>query len=135
MTAVESLATGPAASPASLFELIVEESADTEAEPESEPLAVPLYTVFGAKGLQADIVFLANAITPAFVAGGEVADGVRRAYVAVTRSRIHLLISAPVHIQNSSIGYKVDAGLAGLASMIEVPARQLGVEIQRVSAA
>jgi superfamily I DNA/RNA helicase len=121
--------------PTSWFQRIVDESDDTEVSPDFEALAIPVYTIFGAKGLQADVVFLANAITPAFVAGGEVDDGVRRAYVGVTRSKTHLLVSAPVRLQGSSLAHKVDSQVAGLADMIERPARQLGVDIQWVSAA
>jgi DNA helicase-2/ATP-dependent DNA helicase PcrA len=124
----------PTAPAAKWFERIIEGSDDTELMPGALGDAIPVYTVFGAKGLQAPVVFLANALTPAFVARGEAADGIRRAYVGITRAQSHLLISAPMSLQGSTLAHKVDAGVAGLADMIATPVAQLQIEIQRVYA-
>jgi ATP-dependent exoDNAse (exonuclease V) beta subunit len=113
---------------------IVEGSDDIQVTPEGAGDAIPVYTIFGAKGLQARVVFLANALTPAFTAGGEVADGIRRAYVGVTRAESHLCVSAPLNLQGSSLGHKLDAHVGGLADMIAIPAAQLGIETQQIHA-
>src|SRR4029079_4902080 len=89
---------------------------------------------FGAKGLQAPIVFVANALTPCFIQGGEVADGIRRAYVSVTRAQRHLLVSAPLYLIGSTLAHKVDAGVGGLADMITMPAAEIGIELSQVRA-
>jgi DNA helicase-2/ATP-dependent DNA helicase PcrA len=125
----------PVASPTDWFQRIIEGSEETEAGPNQIEDAIPVYTIFGAKGLQARVVFLANALTASFVAGGEVADGLRRAYVGVTRAQSHLLISAPLDLRGSPLAHKVDAAVGGLADLIGVPSRAIGLDIQRVVAA
>ena len=135
LAAVEALALEvPRAPVATWFERIVEGSDDIEVTPEGAGDAIPVYTIFGAKGLQARVVFLANALAPAFVAGGEVADGIRRAYVGVTRAESHLCVSAPLNLQGSSLAHKLDAHVGGLADMIAMPTAELGIQTQQIRA-
>jgi ATP-dependent exoDNAse (exonuclease V) beta subunit len=94
----ELAAQSEAASPSEWFQRIIDLGQDTEIDPSDVPESIPVMTIFGAKGLQAPIVFLANALTPSFIAGGEVADGIRRGYVGVTRAHKHLLVSAPLYL-------------------------------------
>jgi superfamily I DNA/RNA helicase len=66
-------------------------------------------TIYQAKGLQADVVCLVNAIDESFTQFGSVADGVRRLYVAATRARTQLNISAPRWIRYTALGHAVRA--------------------------
>jgi UvrD-like helicase C-terminal domain len=125
---------GASAPPTEWFQRIVEGSEESARDPDEEPEGIPVYTIFGAKGLQAPIVFVANALTPCFVQGGDVADGIRRAYVSVTRAQRHLLVSAPLYLIGSTLAHKIDAGVGGLADMITIPAAEIGIELQQVSA-
>ena len=60
-------------------------SEPTQIESEELPDAIPVYTIFGAKGLQAPIVF----------------------FVAVTRASEHLVISAPLYLRGSTLEHTV----------------------------
>ena len=91
------------------FERIIEGSDESQRAPTDLAAAIPVYTIFGAKGLQAPIVFVANAMTDCFTQGGEVDDGLRRAYVSVTRAQRRLLVSAPLYLRGSTLAHKVDA--------------------------
>src|SRR4051794_12478386 len=62
---------------------------------------IPVRTIFGAKGLQAPIVFLMNAIPQVFFVGGDPADGIRRLYVGVTRGSAQVAVSAPRNLRGS----------------------------------
>jgi superfamily I DNA/RNA helicase len=134
-TLLDELTTDAESRPATeWFKRIIEGGEETETDPGDIEGAIPVYTIFGAKGLQARVVFLANAITASFVAGGEVADGIRRAYVGVTRAHSHLLVSAPLYLSGSALAHKVDAAVAGVADIIGVPAAQLGLDVHQVVA-
>lgn len=81
-------------------------SEPTLVEPEEVPNAIPVYTIFGAKGLQSPIVFLMNAIDQSFAGRGSLEDGVRRAYV-VTRASERPVISAPLYLRGSTLEHTV----------------------------
>ena len=98
------------------------------------PAAIPVRTIFGAKGLQSEIVFLMNALEQSFVGRGSLEDGIRRAYVGVTRAIERLLISAPLYLRGSTLEHTVGTRAGGLAEVIAGPARQVGLELQTVRA-
>lgn len=123
-----------ATSPTEWLRRIIEAAEDTQVDPTEMPGSIPVITIFGAKGLQARVVFLVNALTPCFIMGGEVADGIRRAYVGATRARQHLLVAAPLYLQGSTLAHKLDAQMGGISEMISVPAAQLGIQIQQIRA-
>jgi superfamily I DNA/RNA helicase len=134
LSVVTEFAAGADAGSASqLFQRIVDRSEDSQTDPAEMPGSVPVMTIFGAKGLQAPVVFLATALTASFTAGGDVADGIRRAYVGVTRARDHLLVSAPLNLRTSSLAHKIDAATGGVADVIAIPAARMGVQIQQVT--
>jgi hypothetical protein len=57
-----------------------------------------------------------------------------RVRVLAPHAREHLLVSAPLSLRGSTLEHKLDAQVGGLSEMISVPAAQLGIEIQRISA-
>jgi superfamily I DNA/RNA helicase len=130
----ELAAQGESATPSEWFRRIVDAGEDTQVDPADMPGSTPVITIFGAKGLQARVVFLANALTPSFIMGGEIADGIRRAYVGVTRAQQHLLVSAPLYLEGSTLAHKIDAHVGGLAEVISIPAGQLGIDVQQIRA-
>jgi superfamily I DNA/RNA helicase len=123
------------AAPASEWlQRVVAVSEPTQVEPEEVPEAIPVHTIFGAKGLQAPVVFLMNALEQSFAGRGSLEDGVRRAYVGVTRASEHLLISAPLYLRGSTLEHTVGTRAGGLAEVIAGPAREIGVALQTVRA-
>jgi superfamily I DNA/RNA helicase len=123
------------AAPASEWlQRVVTVSEPTQRESEEMPDAIPVYTIFGAKGLQAPVVFLMNALEQSFTGRGSVEDGVRRAYVAVTRASEHLVISAPLYLRGSTLEHTVGTRAGGLAEIIAGPARHAGIEVEPIRA-
>jgi superfamily I DNA/RNA helicase len=106
----------------------------TQVKPDEVPDAIPVYTIFGAKGLQAPIVFMMNAIEQSFAGRGSLEDGVRRAYVGVSRARDHLLISAPLYLRGSTLEHTVGTRAGGLAQIIAGAAGHIGLDLQTVRA-
>jgi superfamily I DNA/RNA helicase len=121
------------AAPASEWlQRVVTVSQPTQVESEEVPDAIPVYTIFGAKGLQAPIVFLMNALEQSFTGRGSIEDGVRRAYVAVTRASECLVISAPLYLRGSTLEHTVGTRAGGLAEMIAGAARHVGIDVEAV---
>jgi superfamily I DNA/RNA helicase len=126
----------PLATPADWLDRILD-AVDDEAdqrEPGEVPHGIPVYTVFGAKGLEARVVFLANALSASFAAGGDVADGVRRAYVGVSRPMERLIVSAPLNLTGSTLTHQIGAAVGGIAASIDNAANRLGLHPQVVRA-
>jgi superfamily I DNA/RNA helicase len=96
-------------------------SEPTQVESDEVPEAIPVYTIFGAKGLQAPVVFLMNALEQSFTGRGSIEDGVRRAYVAVTRASEHLVISAPFYLRGPRLSTPWARGRAALPRASLVP--------------
>ena len=96
------------------------------------PDAIPVYTIFGAKGLQAPVVFLMNALEQSFAGRGSLEDGVRGAYVGVTRARDHLLVTAPLYLRGSTLEHTVGTRAGGLAQIIAGAAGQIGLVIETI---
>lgn len=109
-------------------------SEPTQVEAEEIPDAIPVYTIFGAKGLQAPVVFLMNAIGQSFAGRGSLEDGIRRAYVGVTRASEHLVISAPLYLRGSTLEHTVGTRAGGLAEIVTDAAEQVGVDALTVRA-
>jgi superfamily I DNA/RNA helicase len=109
-------------------------SEPTQVESDEVPEAIPVYTIFGAKGLQAPVVFLMNALEQSFTGRGSIEDGVRRAYVAVTRASEHLVISAPLYLRGSTLEHTVGTRAGGLAESIAGATRHVGIEAEPVRA-
>jgi UvrD-like helicase C-terminal domain len=121
-----------AASPREWLQQVFAVSEPTQAKPDEVPDAIPVYTIFGAKGLQAPVVFLVNAIEQSFAGRVALAEGVRRACVGVTRARDHLLISAPLYLRGSSLEHTVGTRAGGLAQIIAGVADDVGLGIETV---
>jgi ATP-dependent exoDNAse (exonuclease V) beta subunit len=121
-----------AAAPGEWLQRVVAVSEPTQVEAEEIPDAIPVRTIFGAKGLQSEVVFLMNALEQSFSARGALEDGVRRAYVGVTRAITHLLISAPVYLRGSTLEHTVGSRAGGVAEILAGPAAQVGLELQSV---
>ncbi len=121
-----------AASPRGWLQQVFAVSEPTQATPDEVPDAIPVYTIFGAKGLQAPVVFLVNAIEQSFAGRGAPEDGIRRAYVGVTRARDHLLISAPLYLRGSSLEHTVGTHAGGLAQIIAGAAHHIGIGVETV---
>lgn len=108
-----------------LFEL----SLKTLTPPESRPRDIPIRTIFGAKGLEAKVVFVINAIPHCFNRSGDVADGIRQLYVAITRPRERLLISAPRNLRYTPLEHVTNATYGGLFQNLTDTAAQLHIPI------
>jgi superfamily I DNA/RNA helicase len=121
-----------ATSPREWLQRVFAVSETTQAKPDDVPDAIPVYTIFGAKGLQAPVVFLVNAIEQSFAGRGALEDGVRRAYVGVTRARDHLLISAPLYLRGSSLEHTVGTRAGGLAQIVAGAAEHVGLGVETV---
>lgn len=107
-------------------------SEPTQTNPDEVPDAIPVFTIFGAKGLQAPVVFLMNALEQSFAGRGSLEDGVRRAYVGVTRAHDHLLISAPLYLRGSTLEHTVGTRAGGLAQIVADAAAHIGVGVQTI---
>ena len=121
-----------AAPPREWLQQVFGVSEPTQAKPDEVPGAIPVYTIFGAKGLQAPVVLLVNAIEQSFAGRGALEDGIRRAYVGVTRARDHLLISAPLYLRGSSLEHTVGTRAGGLAQIIVEAADHAGIDVETI---
>jgi hypothetical protein len=72
-----------------------------------------------------------NALEQSF-AGRAPEDGIRRAYVGVTRAISHLLISAPLYLRGSTLEHTVGTRAGGLAQTIVGAAGQVGIELETI---
>lgn len=91
------------------------EQAEAEEEAEAEPGvvrddAIAVHTVHSAKGLEARHVFVVNAINESFIRGGA-GDGIRRAFVAVSRASEALYMSAPRFVGYTALAGKIGGGV------------------------
>jgi superfamily I DNA/RNA helicase len=109
-------------------------SEPTQLTSEEVPNSIPVDTIFGAKGLQAPIVFLMNAIEQSFAGRGSLEDGVRRAYVGVTRASEHLIVSAPLYLRGSTLEHTVGTRAGGLAGIVTDAVQHVGIDIETVRA-
>lgn len=100
-------------------------------EPEDRPEGIPVRTIHGAKGREAPVVILMNAIQHSFTGHGNVADGIRELYVAVSRAGEKLYITAPRFVGYTQIGNAIGADVAGLADRIERAALATGLDVRR----
>jgi len=121
-----------AAPPREWLQQVFGVSEPTQAKPDEVPDAIPVYTIFGAKGLQAPVVLLVNAIEQSFAGRGALEDGIRRAYVGVTRARDHLLISAPLYLRGSSLEHTVGTRAGGLAQIVVEAADHAGIDVETI---
>jgi superfamily I DNA/RNA helicase len=121
---------GATASPAEWARVVVELSQSTMVSPKERPDDIPVRTIFGAKGLEAPIVFVAGAIEPCFTGRVGAADGVRRLYVAVTRAEKSLYVSAPRTLRNSYLGNMARTRIGGLAGLITIAAGRVGLRVE-----
>lgn len=101
-------------------------------DPSERPGDIPIRTIFGAKGLEAPVVFLVNTIEQAFSGRGSVADGVRRLYVAVSRTKRRLYITAPRFLGHTSLEYAVGTKSAGVYDLVLDAAHRAGVHIESI---
>lgn len=99
-------------------------------EPGDRPEGIPVRTIFGAKGREASVVFLMNAIEYSFSGHGDIADGIRKLYVALSRASDRLYVTAPHFVGYTQIGNAIDADYAGLYDHISQAARRLGFEVR-----
>ena len=121
---------GDEATPTDWHRAIVEVSQQTLIPPEDRPDDIAARTIFGAKGLEAPIVFLVNALEPCFTGRGSVADGVRRLYVAITRPMERLYISVPRSLYHTRLGHMIGTSSGGLVKLAETSARRLSIPIK-----
>lgn len=103
-------------------------------DPTDRPNGIPVRTIFGAKGLDAPVVVIVNAIEAAFSGWGEVAEGIRRLYVAISRAEDRLYLTAPRSIQHTSIGEAIGADYAGFYDLITDSATAAGIDTNVVPA-
>jgi DNA helicase-2/ATP-dependent DNA helicase PcrA len=94
---------------------------------------VGVHTIYQAKGLQADHVFLAGAFTQAFVDRSP-ADGVRRLYVAVTRARRTLTVTVGRWVRGprNPLSQRLGTYTVALSPHVVEAAQRAGLTIQRV---
>ncbi|MGD0876420.1 MAG: ATP-dependent helicase [Acidimicrobiales bacterium] len=113
-----------------LFELD-EASGDEEVQPTIDGIAV--HTVFSSKGLEAPHVFLVNAVNQSLAGRGDPADGIRLAYVAVTRASSSLHISAPRYVGHSALGNQMGVEVTRVADLLVDNCRRIGVQLVAVA--
>lgn len=122
------------AKPRDWLQRVVAVSEPTQLKPEERPDAIPVRTIFGAKGLESEVVFLVNALEQSFAGRGALEDGIRRAYVGVTRASTHLLVSAPLNLRGSTLEHSVGTRGGGLAEIIASPASAAGIGVRPIKA-
>ncbi len=122
---------GEVSTPDNWIHGIIERSQKNQVPPINRPNDVPIRTIFSAKGLQSRIVYLVNAIPQSFSRGGQIADGIRRLYVAITRAKETLYISAPRNLRYTPLGHATNANYGGLPDQLENAGRALRIDIQR----
>lgn len=109
------------------FEL--EKVGDAE-EAAGMPEAIAVHTIFSAKGLQAPYVFLVNAVNGSFAGRGDVASGLREAYVAVTRAKLSLHISGARYLGHTALGNQMKVTATTPADFLVDHCSQLGIGLQ-----
>lgn len=92
--------------------------------------AIAVHTIFSSKGLQARHVFLVNAATECFAGRGDPANGLRLAYVAITRASGLLRISAPRYLRYTPLGNEMGVYQTHVADFLEESCRRAGVELE-----
>lgn len=92
-----------------------------------EPNEVRIYTVFGAKGQQWDHVYVAGAFYQAFLDQAP-ADGLRRLYVALTRTMESLTVTLPRYVKHTQLARVIGADATGLLPAFTEACTEAGVE-------
>lgn len=123
---------GESAPVATWVQAVIELSQKTQVAPEDRPNDIPVRTILGAKGLEAPVVFLVSAIPQSFTKFGSVADGIRRLYVAITRTKDILYISAPRSLYKSGLGSAVESNYGGLEDSVTRTAELLGISVEKL---
>ena len=121
---------GDSAQPSEWVDAVIELSQQTLLPPDKRPSEIPVRTVFGAKGLEAPIVFVVNAIQQTFTGRGSPADGVRRLYVAITRAQQQLIVTAPRFLGYTPLRHMVGSATAGLTNLITASAARIGLAVE-----
>lgn len=114
-----------------VFELD-EAVADEEALEDVDAIAV--HTIFSAKGLQAPHVFLVNAVNESFAGRGDVASGLRMAYVGVTRASQSLRISGARYLRFTALGNQMGVESTRPADFLVDHCRRVGVDLDVIPA-
>lgn len=112
---------------------LIELQYSQEVSPEERPDMIPVRTIFGAKGLDAPVVFLMNAQEECFTGRGDPDEGLRKLYVAITRAEERLYISAPRYLEHWTLGHAMERVSGSLAPNIVRAAGTLGVTVDRQS--
>jgi hypothetical protein len=112
-----------------LFDLAVAESGEDVVE---KPDAIAVHTIFSAKGLQAPHVFVVNAANESFAGLGDAADGLRKAYVAVTRASSALHISAPRYVKYTALGNQMGVNATRVADFLVDHCHAIGVPLNAI---
>ncbi len=121
---------GEAQSPSDWLQQIFEVSQTSQIAPEERPSDIAVRTIFGAKGLEAPVVFVCNALQHSFTGRGDVADGLRQLYVAATRSSDQLYISACRYLGYSRLSHAVGSKVGGLAGAVTRAADRVGAQAE-----
>jgi DNA helicase-2/ATP-dependent DNA helicase PcrA len=116
------------ASPAIWAGVVVELSQATLIAPDERPDDIPVRTIFGAKGLESSVAFVVSAIEAAFT-GEHAADDIRRLYVAVTRAKHKLYVTAPRSLRYTRLGNTAGVDVGGLSPLVVAAAARVGVGI------
>jgi len=126
---VEAAAGADVAAPVKWASVVVELSQNILIAPEERPNDIPVRTIFGAKGLEARVAFVVSAIEAAFTSD-HAADDIRRLYVAVTRPKERLYVTAPRNVRRTYLGNMSGSNVGGLSPLITVAAARLEIEVE-----
>ena len=96
--------------------------------------AIAVHTIFSAKGLQAPHVFFVNAVTESFAGRSDGGNGIRQAYVGVTRASSSLYISGARFVRHTALGNKMDVNSTRPADLLVDHCHELGVELRIIDA-
>jgi len=96
--------------------------------------AIVVHTIFSAKGLQAPHVFLVNAVNESFAGRGDVADGLRRTYVGITRASEALHISGSRYLKYTALGNQMGVTTSRPADFLVDQCAKVGVALDVVEA-
>lgn len=110
-----------------VFEL---DEAIGEVEVEAEPEGVAVHTIFSAKGLEAPHLFVANAVNESFAGRGDPANGLRLAYVAITRSSSSLYLSGSRFVGYTALGNQMGVSTTRMADFLVDHCERLGIPIK-----
>ena len=114
--------------------LIELDNVDSNEEPAEGSEAIAVHTIFSAKGLEARHVFFVHAVNESFAGRGDVASGLRQAYVGVTRASFALYISGARSLRGTPLEHQVGVTITRPADFLVGHCRQLGVAVQEVPA-